>query len=161
MLDEINDNPIVKSILEDHKKFLLFQSEVAGYTIKDTDFTKVRSLLSPAYKNKIFDPISMTPEIINHTNLYVDNYLVFPIRGQIRLFVKYIFPGFETAACREFLFKAGILRQYINKDIIGVEHSMFPGLDIAEKIFGICCISRTNFADIVYRELCELLEKPQ
>lgn len=133
---------ILDLILEEHKSFLLLMSDIAGHAIDGNAWLKVRSCLSPNNKFTVCDPVSMTTEIFANTEISINKHIEFKARGQVKLYLTYKFPGYESAACCEFLLRGAPFNMMYALNTLNVEHGLTKGIDDPNKVFGMVNISR-------------------
>ena len=154
----------LNDLLVEHKSFLLLMSDIAGHAIDGNAWLRVRSYLSPMTKFVITEPIMMTPQIIENTEIVIQKFIEFKVRGQIKLYLDYSFPDYEAAACYEFLLRGAPTHMVYSIGSPAVQHSLMKGIDNPNKLFGIVSISRSgptevqNYAD-TYNRVVELLEQ--
>ena len=159
-----NTSDILNDLLIEHKSFLLLMSDIAGHAIDGNAWLRVRSYLSPAYKFNLIDPVMMTPQVMEKTELKVSKFVDFKARGQVKLYLDYEFPGYEAAACYEFLLRGAPVQMTYSIGMPEVRHSLMRGIDNPNKLFGIVSISRSGPTEIqnpadTYNRVTELLEQ--
>ena len=143
-------NTILDKLLEEHKSFLLLMSDVAGHSISENAWIKVRSYLSPTNKFRLIEPIMMTPEILSNTIITINKHIEFTVRGQIKLYLLYTFPDYEDAACNEFLINGASLQMPYSISEPYIEHCVAKSPDDPNKVTGIISISRNSCIDGTY-----------
>ncbi len=149
-------------ILIDHKKYLLFMGDVASCCISEVGWSKVRSYLSPASHFDVSDPLMMVPKLLDRTEIKLNNFIIFKKRKLIRLYLTYIFPDYEGAACSEFLLRGAYSQIKQQQDLPEVAHHLFQGFDDPNKIYGIVsiqAIENTENADNLYMALFDTLSE--
>ena len=131
--------------------------DIAGHSISDSGWIKVKSYLTPVNKFNISDPVMMTPELLMKTELVLNNFIVQKERQLIKLYVSYIFPDYESAACYEFLIRGANLNLKQTLEISGISHKMIRGADDPNKIYGVIALGNQNDADNLYTRVCSTL----
>ncbi len=159
-----NISNVLTDLLNEHKSFLLLMSDIAGHAIDGNAWLRVRSYLSPAYKFNLIDPVMMTPQVIEKTDIVLTKHVIFKVRGQVKLYVTYEFPGYEAAACYEFLLRGAPSQMTYSIGLPEVTHSLMKGIDNPNKLFGVISISRSGPTEIqnpadTYNRVTELLEQ--
>lgn len=147
----------ITNLLTEHKDFLILMSDIAGCCISDIAWSRTRSYLSPAYHYDVSEPIMMTPILISQVELKIFNFVIFKERKLIKLYLDYQFPGFEGAACNEFLLHSSLdIKQVMEQ----ATHQVRKEATNGNKTFGIISVQATEIsgdADILYRELIKKL----
>lgn len=160
----MNTSDILADLMAEHKSFLLLMSDIAGHAIDGNAWLRVRSYLSPAFKFTINDPVMMTTQVMEQTEINVAKVVTFKARGQVKLYLDYGFPGYESAACYEFLLRGAPVQMTYSIGMPEVTHSLMKGIDNPNKLFGIISISRSGPTEIqnpadTYNRVTELLEQ--
>ena len=123
--------------------------DIAGHSISEVGWSKVRTSLSPASKFDISDPIMMVPKLLVNTKIRIYEFINYPQRETIHIYVLYAFPDYESAACFEFLMRGASLNIHQSIDIPAVSHRMIKGADDPNKLCGVILVS-SNTADNLY-----------
>ena len=149
-------------ILEDHKKYLIFMGDVASFCISEIGWSTVRSYLSPTSHFDVSDPLLMVPKLLVNTEIKLNKVMFFEKRKLIKLYLEYIFPEYEGAACSEFLLRGAYSQTKQLQELHGVIHQLFKGIDDPNKIYGIVsiqAIENTEMVDTLYVRLLGTLNK--
>jgi hypothetical protein len=135
----MEDN-ILEFLFEAHKDFLCLNSDIAGVSISDSAWSRVRSYLSPENKFVVIESIMMTDSLISQVKIKLTNSVIFKKRKVIKLYVSYDFPGFENGACFEFLLRGASLdtKQVMCQE--EVIHQIRRSATDQNKIFGIISV---------------------
>lgn len=141
-------NNLIASILADHKTYVLTISDIVALSIKDNQWLRIKMLLSPSYKFQITEPMMM-PLLFEKLEPVLHNKLV--TSTSIRLYIHYRFPGFEDAACREFLIAGAPYFKPQSVDLVGVRHYLSKHPDDPNNIFGIVVVENTPDSDTYNR----------
>ena len=148
---------ILDRLLESHKSYLTLMGDIAGHSISDAAWIKVRSYLSPNYKFMLIDPVMVTPNLLLNTEIILNKYIEFSARGQIKIYLKYIFT--EPAACFEFLLQSAPLQMPYSFSEPFVEHCLVRDPDDQNKIMGIVSIFRKACIDNTYAEISSYFQQ--
>lgn len=152
-IETLSSNEITL-ILEDHAKFLVLMGDVASCCIPDSGWSRVRSLISPTNHFDVSDPMMMVPKLLINTKIKLDKFMIFEKRKVIKLYLNYIFPDYEGAACNEFLLKSSLdIKQEMS--VPGVIHQMRKSQD-ENKVYAVITVS-TRTADNIYMALIDTL----
>jgi hypothetical protein len=156
----MEDN-ILDIIFTSHRDFLCLNSDIAGVSISDSAWSRVRSYLSPENKFVVIQSIMMTEALISKVEIKLTNSVIFKKRNLIKLYVSYSFPGFENGACFEFLLRGASLdtKQLMDQD--GVLHQIRLSASDPNKIFGIISVgaieNMKNDDTSLYERLLKIL----
>ena len=150
-------NIILNKLLEEHKGYLSLMGDIAGHSISDTAWIKVRSYLSPNHKFILIDPIMITPNLLLDTEIILNKHIEFSARGQIKIYLKYIF--IEPAACFEFLLQGAPLQMPYSFSEPFIEHCLVRDPDDQNKIMGIISIFRKSCIDNTYTEISSYFQQ--
>lgn len=147
-------NSPVKTILEDHSKYFNIYTDIISHSLTDTQWLRVKSLLSPEYKYVIPDALNFYSVIMSQVKCIPTKVLWFHKRETIIFHVSYEFPSWEGAACFEFLMRGPrkIPEQVI--DLPEVTHSIHvPSLSGGEisHIYGVVTVEKSKTADTYNR----------
>lgn len=156
----MEDN-ILEILFNSHKDFLCLNSDIAGVSISDSAWSRVRSYLSPENKFVVIQSIMMTEALISQVKIKLTNTIIFKKRKIIKLYVSYEFPGFENGACFEFLLRGASLDTKQAMEYSEVIHQIRKSASDPNKIFGIISvggIENTKSADTsIYERLLKIL----
>lgn len=125
-------------------------SDIAGCCISEVGWNAVRTSLTPTAKFNIQSPEQMTPGLIDRTVIKIFDFIIYERRGIINIYTFYNFPGYEAAACHEFLIRGASLNIHQSIDITGVSHKLIIGADDPNKLFGVIILVLADMDDTVY-----------
>ena len=138
------EDTVLNVLFTAHKDFLCLNSDIAGVSISDISWSRVKSYLSPENKFIVIQSIMMTDALISKVEIKLTNFVCFKKRKVIKLYVGYTFPGFENAACFEFLLRGASLDTKQLMDMGEVTHQIRRSATDPNKIFGIISVSATE-----------------
>ena len=149
-------------LLEEHKSFVGLMGDIAGCSISEAGWSRVRTYLSPASKFDVSQAIMMTPVLISKVSCKIKDYVIYQKRQLIKLYITYDFPDYENAACFEFLLRGASLniKQPIERE--GVIHQIRIDADDPNKIYGVISvgiIEKSESADTFYEAVLSCLQR--
>lgn len=148
-------NPL-QEILQDHHKFLLITADVISHSITDSQWTRIKSLLSPENKFVIPDSLNFAVLIVPKTIIIPKKLIWFKKRNVLVFHVTYEFSEWEGSACTEFFMRGPRNLLPLTVDCDGVTHQIsVPNLKDTEiqNIYGVVTVEKTKTADTYNRLL--------
>lgn len=148
-------NPMLE-ILEDHKQFLLITSDVIAHSVTDSQWLRIKSLLSPESRFTIPDPLNFNTILIPKTRC-IPNKVIWYEKRQILVFhLSYNFHAYEGASCTEFFMRGPRSLLPLSVDMAGVTHQIsVPNIKDTEisNIYGVVTVEKAETADTYSRLL--------
>lgn len=155
-------NPL-KEVLEDHEKFLMITADVISHSITDTQWIRVKSLLSPESRFSIPDALNFSDLIISKTKSIPNKVIWYEKREILVFHLNYDFYSWEGGACTEFFMRGPRSLLPYSLDMIGVTHQIsVPNIKDTEisNIYGVLTVEKVKTADTYSRLLnMEWLQK--
>lgn len=148
-------NPL-QEVLEDHHKFLMITSDVIAHSITDTQWIRIKSLLSPETRFNIPDCLNFSVLVIPKTKVIPNKVIWFKKRETVVFHLTYEFPSWEGSACKEFFMRGPRSLSPQPVDCNGVTHQIsVPNIKDTEisNIYGVVTVEKVESADTYNRLL--------
>ena len=146
-------NPLVE-VLEDHHKFLLITADVIGHSITESQWVRIRSLLSPESKFTIPDALNFSVIIIPKTKCIPKKVIWYEKRETLVFHLGYEFHSYEGASCTEFFMRGPRSLLPLPVELAGVTHQIsVPNIKDTEisNIYGVVTVEKGETADTYSR----------
>lgn len=147
----------LQKILKNHLEFLLITGDVISHSLTDSQWMRIKSLLSPENKYKIPDALNFATLILPETLIIPRKVVWFKKRELVVFHVAYQFHGWEGASCTEFLLRGPKCLLPLSCNMDGVTHQIYvPNHKDVEitNIYGIVTVEKTKTAD-TYNKLLD------
>jgi hypothetical protein len=142
-------NPLV-AVLEDHYKFLLITADVISHSITESQWTRIKSLLSPESRFTIPDALNFSTIIIPKTKCIPNKVIWYEKRQTLVFHLTYDFHSYEGASCTEFFMRGPRSLLPLPIDLVGVTHQIsVPNIKDTEisHIYGVVTVEKAETAD--------------